>query len=123
MLISFPTGERKEDEILGGSFHGDLRPLAVGLVQSTERDLLRLLAEVCFINAEVMLTFDPWSFRTFGGRGGGRDDTQTSAFTYVVLTCPTGHEGDCPEEKTEQPPCSFERTYPYLRPLLLLSEL
>lgn len=40
---SFPAGESREVES-----HAD------GVLQSSARDLLRLLAEVCFINAEVI---------------------------------------------------------------------
>eukprot|EP00063_Salmo_salar_P080807 XP_014055642.1 PREDICTED: cilia- and flagella-associated protein 46 isoform X6 [Salmo salar] len=35
--------------------HGDRRPSAGRLAQSAEKDLLRLLAEVCFINAEATI--------------------------------------------------------------------
>ncbi|XP_029553951.1 cilia- and flagella-associated protein 46 isoform X2 [Salmo trutta] len=38
-----------------GGLHGDRRPSAGRLAQSTEKDLLRLLAEVCFINAEATI--------------------------------------------------------------------
>ncbi|KAM9561024.1 cilia- and flagella-associated protein 46 isoform 6-T6 [Salvelinus alpinus] len=49
--------ERKagDESPVEGGLHGDRRPSAGRLAQSAEKDLLRLLAEVCFINAEATI--------------------------------------------------------------------
>ncbi|XP_029496742.2 cilia- and flagella-associated protein 46 isoform X1 [Oncorhynchus nerka] len=49
--------ERKagDESPVEGGLHGDRRPSAGRLSQSAEKDLLRLLAEVCFINAEATI--------------------------------------------------------------------
>ncbi|XP_071248935.1 cilia- and flagella-associated protein 46 isoform X6 [Salvelinus alpinus] len=49
--------ERKagDESPVEGGLHGDRRPSAGRLAQSAEKNLLRLLAEVCFINAEATI--------------------------------------------------------------------
>ncbi|KAM6956181.1 cilia- and flagella-associated protein 46 [Aplochiton taeniatus] len=48
-------GERKDDETSVEGLHGDRGPAAGSHAYSVERDVLRLLAEVCFINAEATI--------------------------------------------------------------------